>query len=151
MFSGVASVIVSVIAGNWQRTKQIIGAAWGVARVAVILPTFVAGCMDEGLTEPRIDEAPVSLSVATDFAGVVGGIRPRGFGQDTYALVQPAAGGVTYYVSSAGSDSNPGTSSLPFLTINRARRGAPRCALGTAPVREVMLAFAGKLELPELG
>jgi hypothetical protein len=59
---------------------------------------------------------------ALDFNVVIRGVRPRGFGQGGYTLAQPAAGGVMYWVSTTGNDTNAGTSSAPFRTINRAAR-----------------------------
>jgi hypothetical protein len=59
-----------------------------------------------------------------DFRAVVAGVRPRGFGQGTYRLVSPASGGRTYYVATTGNDSNAGSSSAPFRTINRAAQVA---------------------------
>lgn len=55
---------------------------------------------------------------------VNGGIRPRGFGQGTYALRAPTSGRVTYYVATTGSDNNPGSSAQPFRTINKAAQVA---------------------------
>ena len=65
-----------------------------------------------------------TTTTTTGFDAVVAGIRPRGFNQGTYTRVQPATGGVAYYVSTTGSDSNPGTSIAPFRTINRAAQVA---------------------------
>jgi parallel beta-helix repeat protein len=59
-----------------------------------------------------------------DFAAVVRGVRPRGFGQGTYTLVQPASGRTVHWVSTSGNDNNAGTSAQPFRTINRAAQVA---------------------------
>jgi parallel beta-helix repeat protein len=59
-----------------------------------------------------------------DFGSVVRGIRPRGFGQGSYTLLQPAAGGTTYWVATNGNDSNAGSKARPFRTINRAAQVA---------------------------
>lgn len=65
-----------------------------------------------------------STQSATDFGAVVRGVRPRGFGTGAYTLVQPPTGSVAYYVATTGNDANPGTSSLPFRTINKAAQAA---------------------------
>lgn len=72
------------------------------------------------VTEPTLAPPPGSY----DFGAVMRGVRPRGFGATTYSLSQPTAGRIAYYVSVSGNDANPGTSSAPFRTINRAAQVA---------------------------
>ncbi len=63
--------------------------------------------------------APVS-SGSTDFHTIAAGIRPRGYGQGTYALLAPASGARAWYVATTGNDANAGTSSSPLRTIAKA-------------------------------
>lgn len=51
---------------------------------------------------------------------VFAGVRPRGFAGVAYVPMTPTGLGTEYFVSKAGSDSNPGTSGSPFLTVNKA-------------------------------
>jgi parallel beta-helix repeat protein len=63
-------------------------------------------------------------STSPNWGAVITGVRPRGFGAGTYALLQPASNGATYYVATNGNDSNPGSSTQPFRTINKAAQVA---------------------------
>jgi FkbM family methyltransferase len=71
-------------------------------------------------------EAVVEAALApsrdtVDYRAIAAGVRPRGFGQGTYTLTAPAAGGRTLYVATTGSDANAGTSSAaPLKTIAKA-------------------------------
>ncbi len=65
-----------------------------------------------------------STSTTTDFSTIKLGIRPRGFGVTTYTRSQPTLGRITYYVATTGNDTNPGTSTAPFRTINKAAQVA---------------------------
>lgn len=65
-----------------------------------------------------------AVSTGSGFSSIVEGVRPRGYGKVTYTLLQPKTGGRTYYVDPNGSDSNPGTYSAPFRTINKAAQVA---------------------------
>jgi parallel beta-helix repeat protein len=70
---------------------------------------------------PPADAAAANAAnPAPDFAAVVRGIRPRGYGHGTYALRQPAAGRTMYWVATDGNDGNAGTRAAPFRTINHA-------------------------------
>jgi parallel beta-helix repeat protein len=68
--------------------------------------------------------AVVRVTNSPDFGAIARGIRPRGFGQGTYAVLLPAAGGTRYWVATTGSDTNPGTATEPFRTINHAAQVA---------------------------
>jgi parallel beta-helix repeat protein len=68
--------------------------------------------------------AVVRVTRSPDFVAIARGIRPRGFGQGTYAVLLPAAGGTRYWVATTGSDTNSGTSAEPFRTINHAAQVA---------------------------
>lgn len=79
----------------------------------------------EGITGPSTSLPPTSALVAsvtdtTNFAAIMRGIRPRGFGAVPYALRAPSSGGRVWYVSPSGQDAAPGTSAQPLRTINRA-------------------------------
>jgi hypothetical protein len=67
-----------------------------------------------------ISIASVVHAADIDFAAIVSGIRPRGYGAGSYALASAVTGGKTYHVATTGSDSNAGSSATPFRTINKA-------------------------------
>jgi parallel beta-helix repeat protein len=72
-------------------------------------------------TEPPPATEPPPTSVEPTFSEVIAGIRPRGFGASPYTVSTSAR---TYYVATNGSDTNPGVSSAPFRTINKAAQVA---------------------------
>jgi parallel beta-helix repeat protein len=87
--------------------------------------TGAGGEMVAGVPIPVTREASATPpSPSSDFAAVIRGIRPRGYGQGAYSLLKPGAGATTYYVSPTGNDANPGTSAAPFRTINHAAQVA---------------------------
>ena len=55
-----------------------------------------------------------------DYRAIATGIRPRGFGQGSYALLAPAPGARAWYVATNGNDTDPGTSSAPLRSIAKA-------------------------------
>jgi hypothetical protein len=59
-----------------------------------------------------------------NFHTIATGIRPRGFGQGSYTLATPVAGGRALYVATTGDDADPGTQAAPFATIARAAQVA---------------------------
>jgi parallel beta-helix repeat protein len=67
--------------------------------------------------DPTLD---ATLTSGTDFRSIMTGIRPRGVGSVTYFLSQPTSGRRVYYVATTGSDTNPGSSTAPLRTINKA-------------------------------
>jgi hypothetical protein len=67
---------------------------------------------------------PVSVAAGPNFTAIKLGIRPRGFGASSYTVSYPTLGRIMYYVAPTGSDSNAGTSSKPFRTINKAAQVA---------------------------
>ena len=95
-------------------------------RLLILLLVAVTGSVQVHVDAQAAPSAMrvVEADAATDFGAVMRGIRPRGFGQGTYTLLAPTGGGGTLYVATSGSDSNPGTSSAPFLTINKAAQVA---------------------------
>jgi hypothetical protein len=128
------------LANNFTATGQTVVMRKSLGRVTFNLyaKTFPAGVVAVGANLPGdgVDDMYAVILAAsgsatsveapqpTGFSAVVAGIRPRGFGKGTYTLVQPASGRKMYYVSTGGSDSNPGSSSAPFRTINRAAQVA---------------------------
>jgi len=78
---------------------------------------------DVTVTYTPVVGSPAEPSEPT-FGQIMAGIRPRGFGANPYTLLMPAAGRIAYYVSTTGSDTNPGTSTAPFRTINKAAQVA---------------------------
>jgi hypothetical protein len=94
--------------------------------------TYAAGDVRLGSPRPGDGAAgmytvivrPATTAASVTHADVVRGVRPRGFGKGSYALAQPASGGTMYWVATTGSDSNAGTSTAPFRTINRAAQVA---------------------------
>jgi len=80
-----------------------------------------------GDAAPAPAPAPVDSTSSTPAAGptadVIAGVRPRGFGQGSYALLSPA-GGRSLWVAPDGNDANAGSASAPFRTINRAAQVA---------------------------
>jgi parallel beta-helix repeat protein len=64
------------------------------------------------------------LASAQDFVSIAYGIRPRGYSGTPYTRSSPAYGRVTRYVATNGNDANPGTSTAPFRTINKAAQVA---------------------------
>ena len=80
-----------------------------------------------GDAAPAPAPAPVDSTSSTPAAGptadVIAGVRPRGFGQGSYALLSPA-GGRSLWVAPDGSDANAGSASAPFRTITRAAQVA---------------------------
>lgn len=119
---------------TFQAGKVVLGGnAGGLAGAemytVVIVPLAQAVPDEQAATQPGATEptSPVEIEPAPQpsaYAAVLQGIRPRGFGQGTYSLLSPAAGGTTYYVSPNGDDANPGTLSAPFRTINKAAQVA---------------------------
>jgi parallel beta-helix repeat protein len=97
------------------------GLVTAVAAGAAVISATAEG--QSGSASIEVPPAQVAAS-STDFGAVVRGVRPRGFGQGTYTLLQPASGSTMYWVATSGSDSNPGTSNQPFRTINRAAQVA---------------------------
>ena len=78
---------------------------------------------DVTVTYTPVVVSPTEPSEPT-FGQIMAGIRPRGFGAIPYTLRMPAAGRIAYYVSTTGSDTNLGTSTAPFRTINKAAQVA---------------------------
>ncbi len=123
-------------------------------RLLILLVVAVTGSIQvriDAQATPSMFRAVVADSTI-DFRAVMRGIRPRGFGQGTYILLAPTGRGGIFYVAMNGSDSNPGTSSAPFLTINKAAQVAvagdvvtigPGSYLGSVLVRN-----AGTAERP---
>ena len=72
----------------------------------------VVAQLDTGGTKPDTG--------AVDFAAIVRGIRPRGYGATPYALLSPASGSRVWYVSPSGNDAATGDASSPLKTVNRA-------------------------------
>ena len=58
------------------------------------------------------------------FAAVIAGIRPRGYGAVPYVLKTPTTGRVNYFVAPTGLDTNNGSSTAPWKTINKAAQTA---------------------------
>jgi hypothetical protein len=81
------------------------------ARARALLPLVAVATAVGG--QPQRSEPP-------DFAAVVRGIRPRGFGATPYTLVEPAAGGRGWHVAPSGDDNGPGTAARPLRSIARA-------------------------------
>ncbi|HMG36659.1 MAG TPA: right-handed parallel beta-helix repeat-containing protein [Blastocatellia bacterium] len=85
-------------------------------------PSFVdaaSGDFHLNGASPAVDAGTTAPQVSTDRDGIA---RPQGQGYDVGAIEfasSPAAAGRSFFVSTTGSDNNPGTESLPFKTINR--------------------------------
>jgi uncharacterized protein YjdB len=95
-----------------------------VTAVAAGLAIITASAADQSaMSEISVATAATETSLSLDFATIMRGVRPRGFGAGTYTLRAPA-GGKTYYVATTGSDGNPGSSAAPLRTINRAAQFA---------------------------
>ena len=92
---------------------------------AVLLASALAACGDDPTSTPAAPvEQPTVSALMSSPTSVINGIRPRGFGKGTYTLLAPVSGKRTLYVSTSGSDANPGTSDRPFRTINKAAQVA---------------------------
>ncbi|MDQ6925062.1 MAG: DUF1565 domain-containing protein, partial [Candidatus Eremiobacteraeota bacterium] len=78
------------------------------------------------VTEPASDPRALGDSAgdSVDFRRIAVGVRPRGFGQGTYALVSPTSGGRALYVSPTGDDAGTGSAAAPFRTIAKAAQTA---------------------------
>lgn len=79
------------------------------------LVMLIALGMLVGAAPQAVREAPPA-----DFAAVIRGVRPRGFGAVPYKLLAPTPGGREWYVSPTGNDSAPGTRAAPLRAIDRA-------------------------------
>lgn len=86
--------------------------------LAIGAAIITAAC--SGTNSNSVAGPPPSDTGAVDFQAIAAGIRPRGFGEGSYAPVAPAFGGANYSVAPTGNDTNPGTAAAPFRTINRA-------------------------------
>jgi hypothetical protein len=94
--------------------------AAGEVRLGSNRPGDNTALMYTVVIRPTAQRVVRTVPIIPDFSPVVQGIRPRGFGQGSYALAQPAAGGTMYWVAPSGNDSHAGSSAQPFRTINRA-------------------------------
>ena len=89
----------------------------GVATITAIADQHVG----RAVIAVRAASLPSMPADSVDFRAIAAGIRPRGYGQGTYALKAPTAGGRALYVAPTGSDANAGTSSAaPLKTIAKA-------------------------------
>jgi hypothetical protein len=134
-------VVISACAGatgqKWTATSA--GAIQGINGKCIAVPSAtnnagltLAACTGAALqlwdsnapaatTPPTPAPTAPSAADSVDFRAIAAGVRPRGFGQGTYTLTAPAAGGRTLYVATTGSDANAGTSSAaPLKTIAKA-------------------------------
>jgi uncharacterized protein YjdB len=123
--SGAILTDATVVWSSSDREVAVVGENGAVtakaAGSATIRATADGKSGSAGLTVWVSDAPPPATP---DFAAIKRGIRPRGFGTAPYALSQPAAGGNAYFVAPTGNDSNPGTGTQPFRTINKAAQVA---------------------------
>jgi hypothetical protein len=103
--------------------------ARSAGRVSIVAIADTArGVIDVEVLPPPADTAatpppPPPVTPTPSFTEIVRGVRPRGFGQGSYALLSPA-GGRSLWVAPDGNDANAGSSDAPFRTITRAAQVA---------------------------
>jgi hypothetical protein len=106
----------ALVAGIYQASFKVISST-GSAITVYVKVTMLTPLS----TAPAPQPAPAPTG--SDFSTIISGIRPRGYGATPYLLSAPA-GGKAHYVATTGNDSNLGTSTAPFRTINRAAQVA---------------------------
>ncbi len=106
-------------AGTRALKSQVLQAPW-----LLVSPTTTGASFPMSVNIPILAR-PVTMQDASlpDFAAIMRGIRPRGFGVVPYRLVVPTTGRA-YAVAPTGHDGNPGTAAAPFRTINKAAQVA---------------------------
>ena len=132
--SGVARFSVSA---TWSDGSTTVPAAAFIATGGTVTPggsytagttagTFRVVATQQGGT--HADTAAITITPpppppppsAVDYRAIATGIRARGFGQGSYALLAPVSGARAWYVATNGNDADPGTSGAPLRTIAKA-------------------------------